>query len=123
MTKKIEVTSIDTKTFMEVVFEMFKLGAKYNGGLAVKRPILGVHLEIDESVVVPDSPCIRVIPEERVKAKLNVKAPKPAQQVKRTTKRDGKQTQGASPKQAPKKEKGSSSQDSEKEATDQDVKE
>lgn len=102
MTKKIEVTSIDTQTFIKELYALFELGAKYNGGLAVKRPVLAVHLEIDEATVIPANPCVRNIPQERVQAKLSVKAPSTKPVAKKAAKRGNKQAKKVS--QTPKQE-------------------
>lgn len=62
-TKKIEVSSIDTRTFMSELFRMFELGAKWEDGLfAVKRPVLSAQLLIDDKVDVSGSPNIRLVP-------------------------------------------------------------
>lgn len=76
MTKIVEVGSIDAKVFMETLFQMFEAGAKYKGGMAVKRPLLVAQLEMDMAGVVPQSANVRVLPQEQKKeGKLEVKMP------------------------------------------------
>lgn len=63
--KKVEVATTSPKRFVEAIIELAKLGAEIPANAPVyKGIVMRTVLEIDEAVLIPNNPIMRVIPVE-----------------------------------------------------------
>lgn len=63
--KKVEVATTSPRRFVEAIVELAKLGAELPKNAPVYKGIMmRTVLEIDESVLIPNNPIMRVIPVE-----------------------------------------------------------